>query len=49
MNPARSLGPAIVAGIWRDQWVYVLAPIIGACLGAAVYQLLRTPLAQESK
>ncbi len=43
MNPARSFGPALVAGIWRDQWVYWLGPIIGAALGAAIYQLLRKP------
>ena len=41
MNPARSFGPALIAGIWRDQWVYWLGPIIGACLGAVIYQLLR--------
>ncbi len=44
MNPARSLGPALVAGVWRDQWVYVVAPLIGAAIGAGTYQLLRTPL-----
>ncbi|HEX6289392.1 MAG TPA: MIP family channel protein [Herpetosiphonaceae bacterium] len=44
MNPARSLGPALVAGVWRDQWIYVVAPLIGAALGAVTYQVLRTPL-----
>lgn len=43
MNPARSLGPALAAGIWQDQWIYLLAPALGACLGAALYQLLREP------
>ena len=41
MNPARSFGPAIIAGVWRDQWVYWLGPLIGACLGAVLYQFLR--------
>ncbi len=41
MNPARSLGPALVAGIWSNQWIYALAPVIGASLGAAAYQLVR--------
>lgn len=43
MNPARSLGPALVAGIWTDQWIYVLAPVIGASIGAVAYQLIREP------
>jgi glycerol uptake facilitator-like aquaporin len=45
MNPARSLGPALVAGVWQDQWIYVVGPVVGAALGAAIYQWLRTPLA----
>ncbi|MDP9312837.1 MAG: MIP family channel protein [Chloroflexota bacterium] len=44
MNPARSLGPALVAGVWRDQWIYLVAPLIGAAIGGMLYQLLRTPL-----
>lgn len=44
MNPARSLGPALVAGIWTDQWIYVFAPLIGASLGAVAYQLVREPI-----
>jgi glycerol uptake facilitator-like aquaporin len=41
MNPARSLGPALVSFTWTDQWVYLLAPFLGAALGALVYRLLR--------
>jgi MIP family channel proteins len=41
MNPARSLGPALVSGTWTDQWVYLLAPLLGAIAGALVYRLLR--------
>jgi MIP family channel proteins len=41
MNPARSLGPALVSGVLTDQWVYLLAPIIGAALGGLLYQWLR--------
>jgi hypothetical protein len=44
MNPARSFGPALGAGLWQDQWVYWARPIGGAALGAALYQLLRTPV-----
>jgi MIP family channel proteins len=41
MNPARSLGPALAAGQWRDFWIYVLAPVAGATIGALAYQLVR--------
>jgi aquaporin NIP len=41
MNPARSLGPALVAGFWTHQWVYLVAPLIGASLGALCYQFVR--------
>jgi aquaporin NIP len=43
MNPARSFGPALIAGVWTDQWVYWLGPIIGASLGAIIFQVLRAP------
>lgn len=43
MNPARSFGPALAAGEWRDFWVYVLGPVAGAALGAGAYQLIRGP------
>jgi aquaporin Z len=32
MNPARSLGPAIVGTTFHDQWIYLAAPAIGAAL-----------------
>jgi MIP family channel proteins len=41
MNPARSFGPALVANDWRDFWVYILGPLIGATVGAFAYQLVR--------
>jgi MIP family channel proteins len=41
MNPARSFGPALVAGEWRDFWVYLAGPVIGAALGALAYQVIR--------
>jgi aquaporin Z len=48
MNPARSLGPAIVAGIGADQWIYVAGPLTGALIAVAAMTLIRgTPDAQE--
>ncbi len=44
MNPARSLGPALIAGVWHQQWVYWLGPIVGTCIGALLYQIVRTPM-----
>ena len=41
MNPARSLGPAIVSGAWTDQWVYLVGPLAGAVIGALAYQKVR--------
>lgn len=37
MNPARSLGPALVAMNFDGLWLYVTAPIIGAIVGAFGY------------
>ncbi len=32
MNPARSLGPALLSQQWATLWLYIFAPIIGALL-----------------
>jgi MIP family channel proteins len=37
VNPARSLGPMIVAGDLTSVWLYILGPIIGGALGALLY------------
>ena len=41
MNPARSLAPALVSGTWTAQWLYLVAPVLGALVGAFVYQGMR--------
>jgi MIP family channel proteins len=41
MNPARSLGPGIVAADLSSVWVYLLAPMVGATVGAVAYVLVR--------
>ena len=41
MNPARSLGPALIAPEFTALWVYLLAPLVGAAGGALAYQFVR--------
>jgi MIP family channel proteins len=40
MNPVRSLAPALVGGIWHHQWLYWVAPILGAQFAVIVYRQL---------
>jgi MIP family channel proteins len=41
MNPARSLGPALIAPEFSSIWVYLFAPLIGTALAAVTYQLIK--------
>ncbi|KAK3130622.1 hypothetical protein QOZ80_6BG0495820 [Eleusine coracana subsp. coracana] len=41
MNPARSIGPALVGSKYRSLWVYIFGPFAGAAAGARAYDLLR--------
>jgi aquaporin Z len=43
VNPARSIGPAIFAGpaALVQLWLFIVAPLIGAALAAAVYKVVR--------
>ncbi|KAJ4703718.1 putative Aquaporin NIP1.1 [Melia azedarach] len=41
MNPARSLGPAIVSRQYKGIWIYIVSPILGAIAGAWVYNMVR--------
>lgn len=41
MNPARSLGPALVSGHLDSLWLYIVAPLLGAALGAFAYHCIR--------
>lgn len=52
MNPARSLGPAIVMGVYKGIWVYLVGPIIGIVAGGFVYNFIRftdKPLGELTK
>jgi MIP family channel proteins len=41
MNPGRSIGPAVAVWSWSDLWIYLVGPLAGALVGAALYQLVR--------
>ncbi len=41
MNPARTFGPDLVATDFRDFWVYLVGPVVGAVLAVGVAYLLR--------
>ena len=43
MNPARSLGPALVGADLHDLWIYVTAPTAGALVAVAAAYILRGP------
>ncbi|VVA93501.1 unnamed protein product [Arabis nemorensis] len=40
MNPARSLGPALVWGCYKGIWIYLLSPTLGAVSAAWIYKML---------
>ena len=40
MNPARSLGPAIIAGEIHSLWIYLVAPVLGALLAVPLYRVI---------
>jgi len=37
MNPARTFGPALVAGYWDNHLVYWIGPLLGGALAGVVY------------
>ncbi|HEX8772136.1 MAG TPA: aquaporin Z [Pyrinomonadaceae bacterium] len=47
VNPARSIGPAVFVGGWAltQLWLFIVAPLIGAALAAAVYMATHKPAA----
>jgi aquaporin Z len=55
VNPARSLGPALVVGgtALRQVWLFIVAPLVGGSLAAGLHRLLyreeETRLASEAQ
>ena len=38
MNPARSLAPALLSGIWNDLWIYWTATFVGTSTVAFIFK-----------
>ncbi|NBI27771.1 aquaporin [Chengkuizengella marina] len=41
MNPARSIGPAILSGTLEHLWIYIVATTLGSIAAAIIYQFIR--------
>jgi aquaporin Z len=51
VNPARSTGVALFVGDWAigQLWLFWVAPIVGALLGAATYHLIASEEAEDAQ
>lgn len=42
MNPARSLGPALISGHTEFLWLYLMAPLTGMALAVPLFKFMKT-------
>jgi aquaporin Z len=40
-NPARSLGPSVISGLWDGWWIYWLGPLFGTLIALGVFRMIR--------
>jgi len=48
VNPARSIGPALLGGDLSKLWIYLVAPILGAVVAALIYRAANSESAASS-
>jgi len=43
INPARSIGPAVLVGGWAVQqlWLFIVAPLVGGVIAAGIYMVFK--------
>jgi MIP family channel proteins len=41
VNPARSLGPALIAGDFTNLWLFIAAPIVGGIAAGLIFRFIR--------
>ncbi|XP_073138956.1 probable aquaporin NIP-type [Henckelia pumila] len=41
MNPARTIGPALIMREFQGLWIYIVGPILGTIVGGFAYNLIR--------
>lgn len=49
MNPARSLGPAVISGRLDSLWIYLIAPVVGTAVGVVCFKLGRGSQENEER
>jgi aquaporin Z len=49
MNPARSLGPALISGNVSSLWIYLAGPLLGALLATGIAWALHGPTSEDAK
>lgn len=37
-NPARTVGPAVIAGVWTGWWIYFVGPIAGTLISLSIHE-----------